>query len=145
MNNISVVEDITRPRLNFLNNMKTDNHKKGAWVRENVLHYIWNNVASLYKIFGLYAGGSVLNYTLSDVLACFNGVFAQTVTHKSLEPLHKPLPSRDKPPTSQPTSIISVLHSNIRSIRNKLLVLESFIYGLESLPQGHMPYGYTFR
>ena len=61
--------------------------------------------------------------------------FPQTITHKSLEPLHKPLPSRDKPSTSKPTQIISILHLNIRSIRNKLLELESFIYGLESLPK----------
>ena len=61
--------------------------------------------------------------------------FPQTITHKSVEPLHKPLPSRDKPSTSQPTQVISVLHLNIRSIRNKLLELESFIYGLESLPK----------
>ena len=61
--------------------------------------------------------------------------FPQTITHKSLEPLHKPLPSRDKPSTSKPTQIISILHLNIRSIRNKLLELESFIYGLESPPK----------
>ena len=61
--------------------------------------------------------------------------FPQTITLKSLEPLHKPLPSRDKPSTSQLIQIISVLHLNIRSIRNKLLELESFIYGLELLPK----------
>ena len=75
MNYISVVEDITRPRLSFLNIMKTDNRIKSAWVREGVLHYMWNNDTSVYKIFGSSEGGSVLNYPLSDVLACFNGVF----------------------------------------------------------------------
>ena len=75
MKYISVVEDITRPRLNFLNVMKTDNRIKSAWVREGVLHYMWNNDTRVYKIFGLYEGGSVLNYPLSDVLACFYGVF----------------------------------------------------------------------
>ena len=43
MNYISVVEDITRPKLKFLNIMKTDNRIKSAWVREGVLHYMWNN------------------------------------------------------------------------------------------------------
>ena len=52
-----------------------------------------------------------------------------------MNPLHKPLPSHDKSSTSKPTQIISILHLNIRSIRNKLLELESFIYGLESLPK----------
>ena len=75
MNYISVVEDITRPRLNFLNIMKTDNRKKSAWLREGVLDYMWNNDTRVYEIFGLYEGGSVLNYTLSGVVACFNGVF----------------------------------------------------------------------
>ena len=75
MNYISVIEDITRPRLNFLNIIKTDNRIKSAWVREGVLHYMWNKDTRVYKIFGLYEDGSVLNYPLSDVLACFNGVF----------------------------------------------------------------------
>ena len=61
--------------------------------------------------------------------------FPQTITHKSREPLHKPLPSRDKPSTSKPTQVKSILHLKIRSVRNKLQELESFIYGLESLPK----------
>ena len=43
MNYISVVEAITRPRLNFLNIMKIDNRIKSAWVLEGVLDYMWNN------------------------------------------------------------------------------------------------------
>ena len=54
--------------------------------------------------------------------------FPQTIAYKSLEPIRKPLPSRDKPSTSQPTQIISVLHLIIRSIRNKVLEMKSFIY-----------------
>ena len=131
----SVVEDITRPRLNFLNIMKFNNRIKTAWVREDVLHHIWNKEAEVYKIFGLYEGGSVLNYPSLTFLSVSMVFFPQTITHKSLEPLHKPLPSRDKPSTSQPNQIISVLHLNIRSIRNKLPELESFIFGLESLPK----------
>ena len=75
MNYISVVEDITRPRLNFLNSTTTDNHIKSAWVREGVVHYMWNYDTRVYKFFGLYEGGSMLNYSLSENLACFNGVF----------------------------------------------------------------------
>ena len=41
MKYISVVEDSTRPRLNFLNIMKTDNRIKSAWARKGVLHYMW--------------------------------------------------------------------------------------------------------
>ena len=76
MNYISVVKDITRPRLNCLNIMKTDNRIKNDWVREGKLHNMRNNDTRVYKIFGLYEGGSVINYPLSVVPACFNGVFS---------------------------------------------------------------------
>ena len=132
---IIVVADITRPRLNFVNIMKTDNSIKSAWVREGVLHNLWNNRSRVHKIFWLYEGGSVLNNPPLTFLPVSIMFLPQTTTYKSPKSLHKPLPSRIKPSTSQPTQIISVLHLNIRSIRNKLLELESFIYGLESLPK----------
>ena len=72
MKYISVVEEITKPRFVFKNIMKTENRIRKTR-REGVLHYMWSNNTRVHKIFGLYEGGSVLKYPLSDVHACFNG------------------------------------------------------------------------
>ena len=138
MKHISVVE-ITRPRLNFLNIMQTDNRiKVPGCVKAHCT--TCGTTLQFTKFSGCMKVAQCLS-TSSPTSMPVSKVFApkqkrpcpQTKTHKSLEPLHKPLPSRDQPSTSQPTELISVLHLNIRSIKNNLLELETFLCGLESL------------
>ena len=74
LKNISVFEDLSKARVNFIKMMKSDCRNKSAWTREGVIHYIWKADERLYRIDGLYEGGSSLKYRFQDVMNCFQSV-----------------------------------------------------------------------
>ena len=75
LKNISVFEDLSKARVNFIKMMKSDCRIKSAWTRESVIHYVWKADERLYRIDGLYEGGSSLKYRFQDVINCFQSVF----------------------------------------------------------------------
>ena len=69
---VKIFEDLTRPRLAFLNMMKSDTRIQNAWTREGTIYFVWKEDGNIYKVNGLYEGGVFLNYNIEDVLGCFN-------------------------------------------------------------------------
>ena len=55
--NVKVFEDISRPRLAFINLMKRDSRIAMVWTRECNIFYHFKNERSIQKIMGLYEGG----------------------------------------------------------------------------------------
>ena len=68
---IRVFDDLTKPRTNFFNLMKTDKNLASVWTKEGVIFYKWHDNERVYKLNNLYDGGIELGYNVDDVLSCF--------------------------------------------------------------------------
>ena len=68
---IRVFEDISRPRVMFLNMMKQDNRINSAYTRDGTIFYTKKDDNRVYKILNLYEGGLDLGYSLHDLKTCF--------------------------------------------------------------------------
>ena len=68
---IRVFEDISRPRVMFLNMMKQDNRINTAYTRDGTIFYTTKDDNRVYKIVNLYEGGLNLGYGLHDLKNCF--------------------------------------------------------------------------
>ena len=64
LKHVRIFEDITAPKLKFLNLMNEDKRIEKVWSREGTIYYIKNDAADnkVYKIHSLYDGGQMLGY-----------------------------------------------------------------------------------
>ena len=58
--------------------MKTDERIQSTWTREGTIYFIWKEDQRIYKINGLWEGGDFLDYSIDNVLKCFNCVFGNS-------------------------------------------------------------------
>ena len=75
LNDVKIYEDITRPRMNFIKLMRSDNRVESVWTRDGTIFFVWKQDKNIYKIEGLFEGGSFMDYSLTNVMNCFTGVF----------------------------------------------------------------------
>ena len=75
---VKIFEDLSTTRVNFLRIMKTDERIQSTWTREGTIYFIWKEDQRIYKINGLWEGGDFLDYSIDNVLKCFNCVFGNS-------------------------------------------------------------------
>ena len=75
---VNIFEDLSTARVNFLRIMKTDERIQSTWTREGTIYFIWKEDQRIYKINGLWEGGDFLDYSIDNVLKCFNCVFGNS-------------------------------------------------------------------
>ena len=68
--NVTILEDASKPRLNFLKLMKGDERISSSFIRDGVIHYRWMD-GKMYRINNLFEGGWFLNYSLINIQQCF--------------------------------------------------------------------------
>lgn len=68
---VKIYEDITLPRLRFLNLLRDDPRVESAWTREGVINFKYKGQIGINKIESLYEGGIRMNYSLKQVRNCF--------------------------------------------------------------------------
>ena len=68
---VRIFEDISRPRVLFLNLMRQDNRIGSAYTKDGAIYYTMKDENRVYKIQNLYEGASDLNYSLHDLRSCF--------------------------------------------------------------------------
>ena len=61
--------------MNFNKLMRSDNRVESVWTRDGTIFFVWKQDKKIYKIEGLFEGGSFLDYSLTNVVNCFTGVF----------------------------------------------------------------------
>ena len=69
--NIRIFEDVSRPRLMFLNMMRQDNRISSAYTKDGAIFYTRKDDNRVYKIVNLINGAHDLEYPLQDVMNCF--------------------------------------------------------------------------
>ena len=75
LNDVKIYEDITRPRKNFIKLMRSDNRVESVWTRDGTVFFVCKQYKKIYKIQGLFEGGSFMDYSLTNVMNCITGVF----------------------------------------------------------------------
>ena len=68
---IRIFEDISRPRVMFLNMMKQDNRINSAYTKNGSILYTKKDNNRVYKIRNLYEGAFNLGFSLHDLKNCF--------------------------------------------------------------------------
>ena len=68
--NVTILEDASKPRLNFLKLMKGDERISSSFIRDGVIHYRWMD-GKMYRINNFFEGGLFLNYSLINIQQCF--------------------------------------------------------------------------
>ena len=68
---VRIFEDVSRPRVLFLNLMRRDNRISSAYTKDGAIYYTMKDENRVYKIQNLYEGASDLNYSLHDLRSCF--------------------------------------------------------------------------
>ena len=69
---IKVFEDVSRPRVLFMNMMRQDNRIYSVHTKDGVILYSMKNDNQVYKINNLQSGAYDLDYPLLDVMNCFS-------------------------------------------------------------------------
>ena len=69
--NIRIFEDVSRPRVMFLNMMRQDNRISSAYTKDGAIFYTRKDDNRVYKIVNLINGAHDLEYPLQDVMNCF--------------------------------------------------------------------------
>ena len=69
--NIKVYEDLTRARMQFIRMMRSDPRINSVWTREGQILFQWANDTRVDRISNLHDGGLYLQYSLNDVMNCF--------------------------------------------------------------------------
>ena len=72
---IRIFEDISRPRVMFLNMMKQDNRINSAYTKDGSILYTKKDDNRVYKILNLYEGAFNLGYSLHDLKNCFRSYY----------------------------------------------------------------------
>ena len=75
LNDVKIYADITRPRMNFIKLMRSGNNVESIWTRDGTIIFVWNQDKKIYKIERLFEGGSFMDYSLTNMMNCFTGVF----------------------------------------------------------------------
>ena len=68
--NVTIHEDASKPRLNFLKLMKGDERISSSFIRDRVINYRWMD-GKMYRINNLFEGGLFLHYSLINIQQCF--------------------------------------------------------------------------
>ena len=69
--NIKIFEDVSRPRVMFLNMMRQDHRISSAYTKDGAILYTRKDDNRVYKIVNLINGAYDLDYPLQDVMNCF--------------------------------------------------------------------------
>ena len=75
LNDVKIYEEITRPRMKFIKLMRSNDRVESVWTRDGPIFFVWEQDKKIYKIEGLFQGGSFMDYSLTNVMNCFTGVF----------------------------------------------------------------------
>ena len=69
---IKVFEDVSRPRVLFMNMMRQDSRINSVHTKDGVILYTMKHDNQVYKINNLLNGAYDLDYPLLDVMNCFS-------------------------------------------------------------------------
>ena len=61
--------------MNFNQLMRSDNRVESVWTRDGTIFFVWKQDKTICKNEGLFEGRSFLDYSLTNVMNCFTGVF----------------------------------------------------------------------
>lgn len=70
--NVKIFEDLTLPRIKFVNTIKRDDRIETFWTREGNIFFKWKNDNKTNVVRGLYEGGILLDYNPTVVQQCFS-------------------------------------------------------------------------
>ena len=57
LNDVKIYEDITRPRLNFIKLMRSDDRVESVWTRDGTIFFVWKQDKNIHTIGGPIEGG----------------------------------------------------------------------------------------
>ena len=61
--------------MNFIKLMRNDSRVESVWTRDGTIFLVWKHDEKIYKIQGLFESGTFMDYSLTNVMNCFSGVF----------------------------------------------------------------------
>ena len=82
LDDVKIYEDITRPRMNFIKLMGSDNRLEYVWTRDGTIFFVWKQDKKIPKIEGFFEGGFFMDYSSTNVMNCFTGVFGGAQQHE---------------------------------------------------------------
>ena len=129
LRNVSIFDDLSQPRANYLRLMKNDERIKLVWTREVCIHFTWKADEKLYRVNDQHDGRKFLNYSATSVLI----VSAKVFSGNQVDPeAHAPFPAITK---NHSNSVINIMLTNFRSLKKHHEDLEALVYNLESPPK----------
>ena len=76
LNDAKFYEDITRPRVNFIKKMRSDETVESVWRRDSTKFFVWKKDKKLYNIGVVFQSEAFMDSSLNNVTNCFTGVFS---------------------------------------------------------------------